>query len=107
MDRAAAPVSAWISMFHLVFVAVNPRNEPRAWMLDTAGRSFGTYDDAACRLAWLVAGTPGAARRPLRPLADEVLTFADPDLAATRAFGLSALPAIVHLGMDGTIVNAV
>src|SRR5438445_13448208 len=106
MDRAAAPVSAWISMFHFVFVAVNPRNDRSGWILDTAERIFETYDDADCRVAWLVAGTPGEARRLLGPLADEVVTFADPDLAATRAFGLSALPAIVHLGMDGTIVNA-
>ena len=28
-------------------------------------------------------------------------------MAAVRAFGLSALPAIVHLGIDGTVVNAV
>jgi hypothetical protein len=106
MDRSAAPVSAWLSMFHLVFVAVNPRNERSGWILDTAGRIFDTYDDADCRVAWLVAGTPAEARRLLGPLADEVLTFVDPDLAAVKAFGLSALPAIVHLGMDGTIVNA-
>ena len=106
MDRPAVPVSAWISMFHLVFVAVNPHNERSRWILETAGRIFDTYDDADCRVAFLVAGTPADARRLLGPLADEVLTFVDPDLAAVKAFGLSTLPAIVHLGMDGTIVNA-
>jgi len=54
-----------------------------------------------------VAGSAADARRFLGRWADEVLTFLDPDFAAIRAFGLETLPAIVHLGMDGTVVNAV
>ena len=37
----------------------------------------------------------------------EILPFADPDLTAIKAFGLSSLPAIVHVAMDGSVVNAV
>jgi hypothetical protein len=101
------PVNAWISMFHLVFVALDPSNERSRRILDTATRIFHTYDDADCRVAWLVAGDAAEARTFLGDLADEVLTFLDPDLVAIRAFGLSSLPAFVHLGMDGSIVNAV
>jgi hypothetical protein len=102
------PVSAWISMFHLVFVALNPWNERSGWIVKTAGRIFETYDEADCRVAWLVAGgSPLDARRLLGSRADEVLTFTDPDFTVVHAFGLASLPAIVHLGMDGTIVNAV
>src|SRR5947209_20563556 len=100
-------INAWLSMFHLVFVALDPRNERSRWILDTASRIFDTYDEADCRVAWLVGGDAADARRFLGDRADEVLTFLDPDYAAIRAFGLSSLPAIVHLGMDGTVVNAV
>ena len=101
-------VSAWISMFHLVFVALTPGNERSRWILPTAARIFETYDEADCRVAWLVAGADESdARHLLGVWADEVLTFLDPGFAAVRAFGLATLPAVVHLGMDGTIVNAV
>jgi hypothetical protein len=101
------PVSAWISMFHLVFVAVDPLSARSRWILDPVRRIYATYDEADCRVALLVAGTAADARRFLGPMADDVLTFLDPDLEAIRAFGLSSLPAVVHLGMDGSIVNAV
>jgi len=107
INGPARSVNAWISMFHLVFVALDPGNERSRWILDTAMRIFATYDEADCRVAWLVAGDANDARRFLGDLADEVLTFVDPGHAAVRAFGLSSLPAIVHLGMDGTVVNAV
>ena len=108
LNGQGRPVGAWIGMFHLVFVAVNPRNERSAWIIGTTGRIFDTYDEADCRVAWLVAGGGAAdARRFLGHWADDVLTFLDPDFEAVRAFGLATLPAVVHLGMDGTIANAV
>ncbi|MBV9413093.1 MAG: hypothetical protein JO148_15985 [Acidimicrobiia bacterium] len=100
-------VNAWISMFHLVFVALNPWNERSRWILEPAQRIFNTYDEADCRVAWLVGGDASDTRRLLGPRADNVLTFIDPDFSAIRAFGLSSLPAIVHLGVDGSVVNAV
>ena len=99
-------VNAWLSMFHLVFVALDPSNERSRRILDTTMRVFATYDEADCRVAWLVGGDAADTRRFLGPLADEVLTFIDPDYAAIKAFGLESLPAIVHLGVDGSIVNA-
>jgi hypothetical protein len=36
-----------------------------------------------------------------------VLTFVDTDFAAMKAFGLSSVPAIMHVAQDGSIVNAV
>lgn len=97
----------WLTVFHLLFVAVDPANDRSAWIVPTAGRVLTGYEQADCRVAWLVAGTPAEARRFLGRWAREILTFADPDLTAVAAFGLSSLPAIVHLGMDGTVVNAV
>ena len=42
----------------------------------------------------------------LGPWAEQMLTFADPDREAVKAFGLERLPALVHLGIDGTIAGA-
>lgn len=100
-------VREWLTTFHLVFVALDPFEEPSAWIVETAGRVLETYDQADCRVAFLVGGTDDEARRFLGHWARDVLTFADPDLAAIKGFGLETLPAIVHLAMDGTIVNAV
>jgi hypothetical protein len=46
------------------------------------------------------------ARQFLGPYAQEFLTFADPDRAAVRAFGLTTLPAIVHIRQDLSIAGA-
>jgi len=100
-------VREWLTTFHLLLVAVHPRGRHSAWILPTAERVLTDYDQADCRVAWLVAGDEDDARRFLGRRADDTLTFADPDGAAIRAFGLSTLPAIVHLGMDGRVVNAV
>ena len=46
------------------------------------------------------------ARQFLGPYAKEFLTFADPDRHAVTAFGLSTLPAIVHVRQDLSIAGA-
>jgi hypothetical protein len=88
-------------------VAVDPTNARSRWVVPTAARVLTEYEQADCRVAWLVAGDAGDAHRFLGRWATDVLTFADPALTAVRGFGLQTLPAIVHLGMDGTVVNAV
>lgn len=100
-------VRQWLTVFHLLFVAVDPTSDRSAWIVPTAGRVLTGYEQADCRVAWLVAGTPAEARKFLGRWAREILTFADPELSAIRAFGLGSLPAIVHVGMDGSVVNAV
>ena len=107
ISGSARSVRQWLTTFHLLFVAVDPNNDRSAWIVPTAGRVLSLYDQADCRVAWLVAGTPTEARKFLGRWSSEILTFADPDLAAVRGFGLGSLPAIVHVGMDGSVVNAV
>ncbi len=99
-------VAAWLTTFHLVFVAVDPYRHRSAWIVPTAGRILTGYEQADCRVAWLVAGGPEDARLFLGDWADEILTFVDPAFTAVRAFGLESLPAIVHVGQDGSVVNA-
>ncbi|TML43296.1 MAG: hypothetical protein E6G27_01945 [Actinobacteria bacterium] len=96
-----------LTTFHLVFVALDPFTNESAWILPTAARILTVFDQADCRVAWLVAGaTPEECRMFLGPWAEQMLTFADPDREAVKAFGLERLPALVHLGIDGTIVGA-
>ena len=105
LNGRAHSVREWLTTFHLLFVAVGTRG-PSEWIIPTARRVLYDYEQANCRVAWLVAGEAGDARRLLGKT-DGDLVFLDPELTAVKAFGLSTLPAIVHLGIDGTVVNAV
>lgn len=113
LDLSLAPlngpprsVEQWLTTFHLVFVALDPFTYESAWLLPTANRVLLGFQEADCRIAWLVAGTPEECRRFLGPWSREILTFADPDRDAIRAFGLERLPALVHVGTDGSIIGA-
>ena len=101
----ARTVREWLTTFHLVFVALDPRAKESTWLLPTARRILKTFEEADCRIAFLVTGDADQARRFLGRSTDEILTFADPDREAVRAFGLQRLPAIVHLGISGSIVG--
>jgi hypothetical protein len=99
-------VAELLTTFHLCFVTLDPFTNESAWILPTAARILTVFEQADVRVAWLVAGTPRECRLFLGPWSREILTFTDPDREAIKAFGLKRLPAIVHLGMDGAIVNA-
>ncbi|MGH3850374.1 MAG: hypothetical protein ACRDRT_11830, partial [Pseudonocardiaceae bacterium] len=88
-------IREWLTTFHLVFVAVDPFNPRSAWIVPTAARILTDYEQADCRVAWLVGGDAADARKFLGRRATEILTFTDPELTVTRAFGLATLPAIV------------
>ena len=107
INGTARPLRQWISMFNLLFVAIDPWNGRNRSILPTVDRIFATYEQSDCRVAFIVASGAADARRHLGARVDEVLTFLDPDFAAIRAFGLSTLPAIVHVAQDGSIANAV
>lgn len=106
INGAGRSVAQLLTTFHLCFVALDPFTNESAWILPTAARILQTFEQADVRVAWLVTATPAECRMFLGPWAREILTFADPDRTAVKAFGLERLPAIVHLAMDGTVVNA-
>ena len=93
-------------MFDLCFVALDPFTHESSWILETAGRVLTVFDQADVRVAFLCTGTPDECRMFLGPWARDLLTFADPDRSAVKGFGLERLPALVHLGIDGTVVGA-
>ena len=106
LNGPSRTVREWLTTFHLVFVAIDPYTNESAWILPTASRILLAFQEADCRIAWLVAGDAEACRLFLGPWAREILTFADPDRTAIKGFGLERLPALVHLGIDGSIVGA-
>jgi hypothetical protein len=113
-DLALVPVTGhsrtvreWLTTFHLLLVAVDPANVRSRWIVPTAARVLFEYEQADCRVAWLVAGDAAEARKLLGRWATDIMTFVDPELTAIKGFGISTLPAIVHVGMELNIVNAV
>jgi hypothetical protein len=100
------PLRAWLTTFHLTFVAVDPYAEESRRLLDTAGRILDVFQQADTRVAFLCTSDAVRARAFLGKRAEETLVFTDPDRTVVKAFGLSRLPAFVHVAMDGTVAAA-
>ena len=99
-------IQGWLTMFHLVMVVLDPFTHESAWILKTVARILRSYEEADCRVALMVTATPAEAKMFLGPYAEDFLTFADPDRTAVKALGLERLPAIVHIGIDGSVMGA-
>lgn len=106
LDGPTRTVDHLLTLFDLCFVALDPFTHESAWILETAGRILTNFDEADVRVAFVCTGTADECRLFLGPWAESVLTFADPDREIVKAFGLDRLPALVHLGIDGTVVGA-
>src|SRR5262249_2596134 len=76
-----------------------------AWILQSVRRIFTVFRGADCRVAWLVTSNTDGAKQFLGPLADEFLTYVDPDRTFVKATGLSVLPALVVLRQDGSLLG--
>lgn len=105
LNGPARPLSAYLGMFHLVLVVLDPYTNESAWILDAAGRVLETFIEADCRVAWLVAAPPEDCTQFLGPWGQQFTTFADPDRAVIKQLGLGRLPALVHLAQDATLVG--
>jgi hypothetical protein len=100
------PLSHYLTTFHLVLVVLDPFTHESAWLLPTAARILAIFAEADCRVGWLCAGDVDECRAFLGPHAQRFLTFSDPDRTFIKALGLEQLPAIVHLGLDATVIDA-
>lgn len=99
-------VAEWVTTFQLAAVVLDPFTNESSWLLETAGRILTHFREADCRVAFIVTGTADEARRFLGPWADKVLTFADPDRASVKAFGLNELPAFLQVRGDVRLAAA-
>lgn len=100
------PLRAWLTTFHLAFVALDPYADESRRLRDTAGRILDVFQQADTRVAFVCTGDAVRSRAFLGTWAEETLVFTDPDRAVVRAFGLERLPAFVHVAMDGTLAGA-
>ena len=101
------PLTAYLVQSHLLLVALDPFTNESAWLLNTAVRVLQTFEQADCSVAFLMTGADAdESRQFLGPHAREFLTFPDANRAITRAFGLERVPALIHVGSDGKLVNA-
>jgi len=106
LNGSERAVEQLLTMFDLCIVALDPFTHESAWLLETAGRILTVFDQADVRVAFLCTATAEECRMFLGPWARNVMTFADPEREAVKAFGLERLPALVHVGIDGTLIGA-
>lgn len=99
-------LSQLLTTFPLAAVVVDPYTHESSWLLDTARRVLTVFRGADVRVAFVVAGADAAgAASFLGPLADEILTLADPDRSVARSMGLNSLPAFVAIRQDGSVIG--
>lgn len=101
----ARSIEEWLTTFQLLTVVVDPYTHESAWILQTARRFLANFRGADCRVAWTVTADERDAKRFLGPLADEFLTFADPDRSLVKGLGLERLPALVYIRQDLAVVG--
>ena len=99
----ARPLRDWLTTFHLASVVIDPFTNESVWILDTAARVLHQFADAAVRVNFIVAGSPAEAKQFLGPLADQFLTFCDPERIMIKQLDLHELPAFVFIQSDGTV----
>lgn len=97
LTGSARSISEWTTNFHLAIVVLDPYTLESSWVLDPALRILRQYAEADVRVALLVTAPPEGVREYLGPLASEFLVFVDEDRSAVKAFGLTSLPAFVHV----------
>jgi len=98
-----ASIKDRLVMFNLLLVAIDPHTHQSGWILPTAARLFGHYQEADIRCAFLVAGDAAGARSYLGPYADDFLVLLDEERALIKALDLQYLPALVHVRQDGSV----
>lgn len=100
------PLSQLLTTFPLAAVVVDPYTHESSWLLDTAHRILTVFQGADVRVAFLVVGTDTeGASQFIGPLAEEILTLADPDRSLVRAMDLETLPAFIAIRQDGSVIG--
>lgn len=106
LSGVQAPLDDWLTTFHLAVAVLDPYEYESAWLLETAGRILTTFTGADVRVGFLVTAAPEDAKEFLGPWADRLFALCDPDKALVKSLELEALPALVHLGIDGTLLGS-
>ena len=95
----------WATIFSLAIVMLPARAEASAFV-PVIKRIYATFGDSDVRTTVWVPSTAAITRRILGDIADDFLTFCDPEAALSASLGLDRAPAFVHLRQDTTLVGA-
>jgi hypothetical protein len=98
-------LAAWVTLFHLLGVVLDPYTLESGWIIQTASRIFAHYREADVRTAYIVTADAEGARAFLGPFAQDWLVLLDPDRQLVKGLGLQRLPALVHIRQDVTLVG--
>ena len=99
-------LSQWLTTFNMLAVVVDPYTYESGWILPTADRLFGHYEEADIRCVYVVASDGAGAREYLDKFAPGRLVLVDPDRELISSLGLERLPALVHIGQDATLLGS-
>jgi hypothetical protein len=99
------PLQAWLTLFNLLGVVLDPYTHESGWIIETADRIFAHYSEADIRCCFVVAADADGAREFLGPYADRWLVLCDPDRALVAGMQLDRLPALVHLRQDCSLAG--
>ncbi len=106
LSGATHPLDDWLTTFHLAVVVLDPYAYESAWLLDTAGRILDTFSGADARVGFVVTASPEDAKEFVGPWADRLFVLCDADKAFVKSLSLETLPALVHLGLDGSVLGS-
>ncbi len=95
----------WATTFNLAIILLPSRAEAAAFV-PVIKRIYATFGDSDVRTTVWVPSTAAITRRILGNIADDYLTFCDPDGALSSSLSLDRAPAFVHLRQDTTLVAA-
>ena len=104
IDGAEQKLSQWLTTFNLLAVVIDPYTHESGWIIPTADRIFTHYEEADIRCAFLVTGNGDGARQYLGKYADSWLVLTDEHREFVGSLSLERLPALVHIGQDGSLV---
>ena len=106
IDGAEQTLSQWLTTFNLLAVVIDPYTYESGWIIPTADRIFAHYEEADIRCAFLVTGDGDGARQYLGKYADSWLALTDENREFVVSLSLQRLPALIHIGQDGSLVGS-
>ena len=98
-------IDDWATIFNLAIVMLPARAEAAAFV-PVIQRIYATFGDSDVRTTVWIPSTAAITRRILGSIADDYLTFCDPDGALASSLSIERLPAFVHLRQDTTLVGS-
>jgi hypothetical protein len=99
-------LAEWLTTFNILAVVIDPYTHQSGWILPTAARLFGHYEEADIRCCFVVTSEAEGAAEYLGPFGRDFLVLLDPERKLVAEMGLETVPAIVHINQDGSVAGS-